>query len=181
MVIALAERGVDVLAVDPRAEMLDEAQRIAAGRDVTNVEWWQGSSRELPDFDGVCLVIIGDAFRWMVVRAQALAVLGAGLVYGGIGLLPRHGGTRRVGGLLPRHHPQSGRHRTPGPGPQRRRHGRPARASSVRHVPVHAGRGLHVLHLLAHRLLSFTWTAAASALGTAGLPRAARSHCRIVH
>lgn len=64
--LALAEQEVDVLAVDPCAEMLEEARRTAAERGVTNVEWRQGSSYELPDCDGVCLVTIGDAFHWMI-------------------------------------------------------------------------------------------------------------------
>ncbi|MFD5786816.1 class I SAM-dependent methyltransferase [Streptomyces sp. NPDC127037] len=88
--IALAERGVDVLAVDPCAEMLDEARRAAARRNVANVEWVQGSSYELPDFDTVCLVTIGDAFHWMIPRAQALAALDERVVPGGAVALLSH-------------------------------------------------------------------------------------------
>jgi SAM-dependent methyltransferase len=88
--IALAERGVDVLAVDPSAEMLDQARRAAAERGITNVEWQEGSSYELPDFADVCLVTIGDAFHWMIPRTQALAALDERVVPGGAVALLSH-------------------------------------------------------------------------------------------
>lgn len=88
--IALAERGVDVVAVDPSSEMLDEARRRAAERGVTNVEWQEGSSYELPDFDDVSLVTIGDAFHWMIPRAEALAALDQRVVAGGAVALLSH-------------------------------------------------------------------------------------------
>ncbi|MFE3166601.1 class I SAM-dependent methyltransferase [Streptomyces sp. NPDC059224] len=88
--IALAERGVDVVAVDPSSEMLDEARRSAAERGVTNVEWQEGSSYELPDFDDVSLVTIGDAFHWMIPRAEALAALDQRVVPGGAVALLSH-------------------------------------------------------------------------------------------
>ncbi|WP_411140903.1 class I SAM-dependent methyltransferase [Streptomyces sp. x-80] len=88
--IALAERGGDVVAVDPSSEMLDEARRSAAERGVTNVDWQEGSSYGLPDFDDVGLVTIGDAFHWMIPRSDALAALDQRVVPDGAVALLSH-------------------------------------------------------------------------------------------
>lgn len=88
--IALAERGLDVVAVDPSSEMLDEARRSAAERGVTNVDWQEGSSYELPDFADVSLVTIGDAFHWMIPRSDALAALDGRVVPDGAVALLSH-------------------------------------------------------------------------------------------
>lgn len=88
--IALAERGVDVLAVDPSPEMLDQARRSAAERGVTGVDWQEGSSLGLPEFDDVSLVTIGDAFHWMIPRAPVLDALDGRVVPEGAVALLSH-------------------------------------------------------------------------------------------
>lgn len=88
--IDLADRGIDVVAVDPSTEMLDRARRTAAARGVTAIDWQEGSSYELPDLGDICLVTIGDAFHWMIPRSQALGVLDQRVVPGGAVALLSH-------------------------------------------------------------------------------------------
>lgn len=72
---ALAARGLDVLAVDPCREMLEEARRLAAASGHDSIEWREGTAEELPSSLGpVALAVIGDAFHWMD-RDRVLRVL----------------------------------------------------------------------------------------------------------
>lgn len=62
--IALAERGLDVTAVDPSPDMLVAGSREAERRGV-HLDWIEGDSEHLPEVTGIATVTIGDAFHWM--------------------------------------------------------------------------------------------------------------------
>ncbi|MEO3852621.1 methyltransferase domain-containing protein [Streptomyces sp. B8F3] len=61
---ALAALGLDVLAVDPCREMLEEARRLAAA-DGHAIEWHEGTAEHLPSLGPFALAVIADAFHWM--------------------------------------------------------------------------------------------------------------------
>ncbi|WP_181785336.1 class I SAM-dependent methyltransferase [Streptomyces phytophilus] len=62
----LAARGLDVLAVDPCAEMLEEARRLAMASGHDSITWRKGIAEDLPTGLGpFTLAVIGDAFHWM--------------------------------------------------------------------------------------------------------------------
>jgi ubiquinone/menaquinone biosynthesis C-methylase UbiE len=66
VVLALAPYVASMVAMDPDAEMLAEARRRAADAGITNVEWRQGSSEDLPGQLGhFRLITIGSAYHWM--------------------------------------------------------------------------------------------------------------------
>ncbi|MFD4319012.1 class I SAM-dependent methyltransferase [Streptomyces sp. NPDC058548] len=65
--LALASRGVDMLAVDPSSEMLATAKRRAAERGLL-VDWRRGTGESIADEQGAAGVsgaVIADAFHWM--------------------------------------------------------------------------------------------------------------------
>ncbi|MFI7087578.1 class I SAM-dependent methyltransferase [Streptomyces anulatus] len=72
--IALAERGLDVIAVDPNPDMLVAGSRDAERRGV-RLEWVEGDSEHLPDVTDVATVTIGDAFHWMAPHDEFLQAL----------------------------------------------------------------------------------------------------------
>jgi SAM-dependent methyltransferase len=88
--IALALRGMDVLAVDPSVEMLEEGRRQAERSGVHGIQWLEGSSYTLPALQDICLVTIGDAFHWMIPRAETLESLDDLVVAGGAVALLSH-------------------------------------------------------------------------------------------
>jgi SAM-dependent methyltransferase len=75
--LALAERGIGVVAVDPNADMLAAGRRAAAERRIGGVEWRRGDAHrldELADLGEVAGATIGDAFHWLD-RERTLAGL----------------------------------------------------------------------------------------------------------
>ncbi|MEV3951787.1 class I SAM-dependent methyltransferase [Streptomyces halstedii] len=72
--IALAERGLDVIAVDPSPDMLVAGSRDAERRGV-RLKWVEGDSAHLPDVTGIATVTIGDAFHWMAPHHEFLQAL----------------------------------------------------------------------------------------------------------
>lgn len=72
--IALAERGLDVTAVDPSPDMLVAGSRDAERRGV-HLDWIEGDSEHLPEVTGIATVTIGDAFHWMAPHHQFLQSL----------------------------------------------------------------------------------------------------------
>lgn len=64
--IPLADHVRKVTAVDPDPGMLDEGRKIAAERDITNVDWRLGDSHHLDDLnlDPLQLVTLAQAFHW---------------------------------------------------------------------------------------------------------------------
>ncbi|MFF3127950.1 class I SAM-dependent methyltransferase [Streptomyces sp. NPDC057908] len=72
--IALAERGLDVTAVDPSPDMLVAGSRDAEQRGV-RLQWLEGDSEHLPEVTGVATVTIGDAFHWMAPHDKFLQAL----------------------------------------------------------------------------------------------------------
>jgi SAM-dependent methyltransferase len=82
LAIPLARRGIEVLALDPDAAMLEAGRADPAAADLA-IDWRQGSSYDLPgDFGAFDLVTIGRAFHWMD-RAATLAALDAMVKPGG--------------------------------------------------------------------------------------------------
>lgn len=67
LALPLARLVGHVTAIDPEAGMLDEGRRLAAARDVTNVDWRQGDSTTLPsmNLEPVVLTVMGAVFHWM--------------------------------------------------------------------------------------------------------------------
>jgi ubiquinone/menaquinone biosynthesis C-methylase UbiE len=66
--IPLAKRGLNVLAIDPSIEMMEEGQRTMAGEETSgDVRWIQGKGEILSELIGeeVAAVTIGQAFHWM--------------------------------------------------------------------------------------------------------------------
>jgi SAM-dependent methyltransferase len=78
----LAQRGIQVIAVDPSEEMLSTGQRVAAERGVSGIEWRIGDSTRLLELPAVGGVAIGDAFHYMD-RDQTLRDLDAMVEPGG--------------------------------------------------------------------------------------------------
>jgi ubiquinone/menaquinone biosynthesis C-methylase UbiE len=72
--IALAERGLDVTAVDPSPDMLEAGSRDAQRRGI-HLQWLEGDSEHLPAVSGVATVTIGDAFHWMAPHDKFLQAL----------------------------------------------------------------------------------------------------------
>lgn len=72
--IALAERGLDVTAVDPSPDMLVAGSRDAERRGV-RLRWLEADSGRLPELTGVTTVTIGDAFHWMTPHDEFLQAL----------------------------------------------------------------------------------------------------------
>ncbi|MGV9427947.1 class I SAM-dependent methyltransferase [Streptomyces sp. NPDC003656] len=57
----------EVIAVDPEKGMLEEGRRLAAERDITNIDWREGDSTTLPamSIGPVLLTVMGAAYHWM--------------------------------------------------------------------------------------------------------------------
>ncbi|MFH9561260.1 class I SAM-dependent methyltransferase [Streptomyces globisporus] len=72
--IPLAERGLDVTAMDPNPDMLVAGSRDAERRGV-RLKWVEGDSEHLPEMTGVATVTIGDAFHWMAPHDAFLQAL----------------------------------------------------------------------------------------------------------
>ncbi|WP_159072283.1 class I SAM-dependent methyltransferase [Streptomyces sp. CMB-StM0423] len=86
---ALAAHGLDVLAVDPCQEMLEEGRRLAAAEGHA-IEWHEGTVEDLPNSLGpFSLAVIGDAFHWMD-RGRVLRVLHELIAPGGCVALLSH-------------------------------------------------------------------------------------------
>lgn len=72
--IALADRGLDVTAVDPSPDMLVAGAQDAQRRGI-QLQWLEGDSQHLPDVAQVATVTIGDAFHWMTPHDEFLQAL----------------------------------------------------------------------------------------------------------
>ena len=73
--IALANLFDEVVAMDPDDGMRAEGERIARERDITNIEWRFGGSKDLsPALGQFRLVTMGNSFHWMD-RARTLDAL----------------------------------------------------------------------------------------------------------
>jgi SAM-dependent methyltransferase len=76
LTLPLAQHGAEAVGMDPEPEMLAEAAGQAQAADITNVNWVQGSSTDLPgDLGCFRLVTMGRSFHWMD-RQRVLAALG---------------------------------------------------------------------------------------------------------
>jgi SAM-dependent methyltransferase len=64
--IPLADHVRKVIAVDPDPGMLEEGRKLAADRDITNIDWRLGDSHDLDDLNlgPLQLVTLGQAFHW---------------------------------------------------------------------------------------------------------------------
>ncbi|MFJ2744809.1 class I SAM-dependent methyltransferase [Streptomyces sp. NPDC087440] len=64
--IPLAEHVRKVIAVDPNPGMLDEGRKLAAERDITNIDWRLGDSHHLDDLslEPLQLVTLAQSFHW---------------------------------------------------------------------------------------------------------------------
>jgi ubiquinone/menaquinone biosynthesis C-methylase UbiE len=67
--IKLAPKVGKIIAIDPQEEMLEEGQKKAARRKITNISWLTGESANLlslvKSVDKVDLTVIARAFHWM--------------------------------------------------------------------------------------------------------------------
>lgn len=66
--LELAARGVDVIAVDPSAEMLAVGKAMARGRGLLGIDWREGTGENLTaqqGLNGISGAVIADAFHWM--------------------------------------------------------------------------------------------------------------------
>jgi ubiquinone/menaquinone biosynthesis C-methylase UbiE len=83
LAIPLALRAREVVGVDPEAEMLTTADRLAKKGEIFNLRWVKARSNELgPELGRFRLVTIGRAFHWMD-RAATLRALHAIVAPGG--------------------------------------------------------------------------------------------------
>jgi ubiquinone/menaquinone biosynthesis C-methylase UbiE len=69
LAIRLSPYVSEVVALDPNAEMLREARRLAARGKITNIRWLAGESADLPvmvpQIGDIDATVIGRAFHWM--------------------------------------------------------------------------------------------------------------------
>jgi SAM-dependent methyltransferase len=74
--IPLASYVREVIAVDPEPTMIEEGRKLAAERDVTNIDWRVGDSYQLADMGlrQLDLVTMGASFHWMD-RPEVLRML----------------------------------------------------------------------------------------------------------
>jgi SAM-dependent methyltransferase len=78
LLLQLASSFEQTVGVDPEPDMLQEAERAARERKITNAQWLEGSSRDLeqlrPALGWFDLVTIGTAFHFMESRATLAAL-----------------------------------------------------------------------------------------------------------